>query len=81
MLKRVWLFSLLICINFIHSGGVTISNEVIGKKVGELGIIIGLISGRWLMPRGSITRDQLSALLLGYVGNAADILGKLILSL
>ena len=52
-----------------------ISNEVIGKKVGELGIIIGLISGRWLMPRGSITRDQLSALLLGYVGNAADILG------
>jgi len=53
-----------------------ISNEVIGKKVGELGIIIGLITGRWLMPRGSITRDQLSALLLGYVGNAADILGK-----
>ena len=55
-----------------------ISNEVIGKKVGELGIIIGLISGRWLMPRGSITRDQLSALLLGYVGNAADILGMIL---
>eukprot|EP00111_Clytia_hemisphaerica_P017541 TCONS_00051929-protein len=53
---------------------INISNEVIGKKVGELGIIIGLITGRWLMPRGSMTRDQLSALLLGYVGNAADIL-------
>ena len=26
------------------------------------------------MPRGEITRDQLSALLLGYVGTAADIL-------
>lgn len=27
-----------------------------------------------MLPRGEITRDQLSALLLGYVGTAADIL-------
>ena len=51
-----------------------LSNEDIAKKVGELGLIIGIILGRWLMPRGKITRDPLSALLLGYVGNAADII-------
>lgn len=44
------------------------------KQICELGLIIGLIIGRWLLPRGEITRDQLSALLLGYVGTAADIL-------
>lgn len=51
-----------------------LDNEEIGKKICELGLIIVLITGRWLMPRGNITRDQLSALLLGYVGNAADII-------
>ena len=51
-----------------------VSDEVLAKKVGELGLIIGIIIGRWLMPRGEITRDQLSALLLNYVGNAADII-------
>lgn len=48
--------------------------EPITKKICELGLIIGIIVGRWLLPRGEITRDQLSALLLGYVGTAADIL-------
>lgn len=48
--------------------------EPITKKYCELGLIIGIIVGRWLLPRGEITRDQLSALLLGYVGTAADIL-------
>ena len=33
--------------------------------------------GRWLLPRGELTRDQLSSLLLVYVANAADIMGKL----
>lgn len=55
----------------------TLSHELVGKKVCELGIVIGLILGRWLMPRGDLTRDQLSALLLGYVGNAADIIGNI----
>lgn len=33
-----------------------------------------LIIGRWLLPKGSLTRDQLSQLLLVYIGMAADIL-------
>ena len=33
-----------------------------------------IIFGRWMLPRGAITRDQLSILLLEYVAIAADIL-------
>jgi len=33
-----------------------------------------LILGRWLLPKGALTRDQLSQLLLVYIGMAADIL-------
>lgn len=33
-----------------------------------------LIIGRWLLPKGEITRDQLSQLLLVYLGMAADII-------
>lgn len=51
-----------------------ISSSTLAKQICELGLIIGIIIGRWLLPRGEITRDQLSALLLGYVGTAADIL-------
>ena len=51
-----------------------INSSTLAKQICELGLIIGLIIGRWLLPRGEITRDQLSALLLGYVGTAADIL-------
>lgn len=51
-----------------------LNSQTLAKHVFELGLIIGLIIGRWLLPRGEITRDQLSALLLGYVGTAADIL-------
>ena len=50
------------------------SSETLARRICELGLIIGIILGRWLLPRGEITRDQLSALLLGYVGTAADIL-------
>ena len=48
----------------------------VGRLIFELGLIIVIIFGRWLMPRGKLTRDQLSALLIGYVGTAADIVGK-----
>lgn len=51
-----------------------VDSQTLAKQVFELGLIINLIIGRWLLPRGEITRDQLSALLLGYVGTAADIL-------
>ena len=33
-----------------------------------------LILGRWLLPKGQLTRDQLSQLLLVYIGMAADML-------
>lgn len=51
-----------------------INSSTLAQQICELGLIIGIIIGRWLLPRGEITRDQLSALLLGYVGTAADIL-------
>ncbi|XP_022102551.1 transmembrane protein 26-like isoform X2 [Acanthaster planci] len=37
-------------------------------------LLFVLIVGRWLLPKGSLTRDQLSQLLLVYIGIAADIL-------
>ncbi|EDO45810.1 predicted protein, partial [Nematostella vectensis] len=37
-------------------------------------LVLVIIGGRWMLPRGTITRDQLSALLLEYVGIAVDIL-------
>ncbi|CAM1327369.1 Uncharacterised protein g9490 [Pycnogonum litorale] len=36
-------------------------------------LLVILIIGRWLLPKGSLTRDQLSQLLLVYIGMAADI--------
>ncbi len=32
-----------------------------------------LILGRWLLPKGALTRDQFSQLMLVYIGMAADI--------
>lgn len=37
-------------------------------------LIFVLILGRWMLPKGKLTRDQLSQLLLVYIGIAADIL-------
>ena len=50
------------------------SKENGAKNLCEIGLVIIVIAGRWMLPRGSITRNQLSALLLEYVGIAADIL-------
>lgn len=58
----------------LYLSDMELTNEVFGRKVCELGLFIGLLIGRWLTPRGSITRDGLSALLLGYVGTTSDIL-------
>ncbi|KAK3729820.1 hypothetical protein QZH41_016094 [Actinostola sp. cb2023] len=63
-----------VSIHYYIGGCWDIGIEPITKKYCELGLIIMIILGRWLLPRGEITRDQLSALLLGYVGTAADIL-------
>ncbi len=35
-------------------------------------LLILLIIGRWMLPKGALTRDQLSQLLLVYIGIAAD---------
>nr|XP_061829051.1 keratin, type I cytoskeletal 9 [Nerophis lumbriciformis] len=40
----------------------------------EQTMLIVLVIGRWLMPKGDMSRDQLSQLLLVYVGLGADIL-------
>jgi hypothetical protein len=43
-------------------------------KVLEQLLLLFLIVGRWLLPKGEITRDQLSQLLLVNIGMAADII-------
>ncbi|XP_071944111.1 uncharacterized protein [Antedon mediterranea] len=37
-------------------------------------LLLVLILGRWILPKGEVTRDQLSQLLLVYIGTAADII-------
>ena len=49
-------------------------DEDFTRKLSEVGLVLIIIAGRWILPRGPITRDQLSALLLEYVAIAADIL-------
>ncbi|XP_074654628.1 transmembrane protein 26-like [Tubulanus polymorphus] len=43
-------------------------------KILEQLLLLFLIIGRWLLPKGDITRDQLSQLLLVNIGMAADII-------
>lgn len=40
----------------------------------EQTMLIVLVLGRWLMPKGDMSRDQLSQLLMVYIGLGADIL-------
>ena len=40
----------------------------------EQALVLILVIGRWLLPKGDISRDQLSQLLLIYIGTAADIM-------
>ena len=42
-------------------------------------LLVLMIVGRWLMPKGELSRDQLSALLLIYLGTASDIVDFLTL--
>ena len=42
-------------------------------RVLEQFLLLFLILGRWLLPKGKLTHDQLSQLLLVYIGTAADI--------
>lgn len=40
----------------------------------EQSLLFLLILGRWMLPKGKISRDELSQLLLVYIGMAADII-------
>ena len=44
----------------------------------EQALLFVLIIGRWILPKGRISRDQLSLLLLLYVGTASDITDVLV---
>ncbi|XP_037870119.1 transmembrane protein 26 [Bombyx mori] len=54
-------------------GGKKISTDM-WVTVIEQFLMLTLIVGRWLLPKGDLTRDQLSQLLLVYIGTAADII-------
>ncbi|XP_078615605.1 transmembrane protein 26-like [Branchiostoma floridae x Branchiostoma japonicum] len=58
----------------LHSIGID-AEIMIENWVGALEqiMVLLLVIGRWLLPRGSLTRDELSQLLLVYVAMAADI--------
>ena len=49
MVPIVWLIEL----NILPA-----KQAAVGRKVCELGLFIGLIVGRWLTPRGNMSRDQ-----------------------
>jgi len=59
-----------------HQVTFRIDSGQLAQKWSKLGLILLIIVGRWLLPRGELTRDQLSTLLLVYVANAADIMGE-----
>ena len=43
------------------------------SKILEQILLVVLILGRWLLPKGTMSRDQFSQLMLVYTGMAADI--------
>ena len=62
--------------NCFHFGIEFNCTEKFIKNFAELGLISVILIGRWMLPRGELTRDQLSALLIGYVNTAADLTGR-----
>lgn len=74
-------------LNFNLKEGIANSKELIGDLVASnnfdegvwiLGLhqvlLFFLVLGRWMLPRGGISREQLSQLLLVFIGTGADIL-------
>ncbi|XP_043786275.1 transmembrane protein 26 [Apis laboriosa] len=57
----------------IHLPNIKISKETWVTLIEQFLMLI-LIIGRWMLPKGDLTRDQLSQLLLVYIGTAADII-------
>lgn len=54
-----------------------IGNEADRLEINEQVLVLVLIIGRWILPKGQISRDELSQLLLVYIGMAADIIETL----
>ena len=52
---------------------VPVDNDTMVMIIEQFLMLI-LIIGRWMLPKGDLTRDQLSQLLLVYIGTAADII-------
>ncbi len=42
-------------------------------RILEQVVLVVLILGRWLLPKGRLTRDQFSQMMLAYISMAADI--------
>lgn len=60
--------------NFL-GGGIIKKNDIkTWITLIEQFLMLILIVGRWMLPKGDLTRDQLSQLLLVYIGTAADII-------
>ncbi|CAK9818242.1 Transmembrane protein 26 [Anthophora plagiata] len=57
----------------IYLPDIQISTETWVTLIEQFLMLI-LIIGRWMLPKGDLTRDQLSQLLLVYIGTAADII-------
>lgn len=79
-LEKVKVFFLSFSFEALHSYCHLLAEDNSWDKKARSGIEIGmlgvLVLGRWLLPRGELTRDQLSALLLNFISNGADIVGK-----
>ncbi len=52
---------------------IKVDDDTLVMLIEQLLMLI-LIIGRWMLPKGDLTRDQLSQLLLVYIGTAADII-------
>lgn len=50
----------------------SLSSEQVVRLLEQL-LLLLLILGRWMLPKGDMTHEQLSELLLAYIGTAADI--------
>ncbi|XP_022083210.1 transmembrane protein 26-like isoform X2 [Acanthaster planci] len=53
---------------------ITYSMKLSISTIYQQTLMLILILGRWLLPKGGLTRDELSQLLLVYIGMAADML-------
>ncbi|XP_077993190.1 transmembrane protein 26-like [Glandiceps talaboti] len=64
--------------NITHVSNLPLTDVEISDEAAVLAIhqmlLFLLVLGRWLMPAGNVSKDQLSQLLLVYIGMAADIL-------